>query len=322
MRYDPSTNPPRAGAFEAAPDILSAMHSGGVAAWRWRAGAMTATLDPLAMAWWGVGASEVAVEDLLARVDPADREETGRIWREAAEEGRPFVHAFRVDGRWIAARGDEPAEGEPFTAVFLDVTDMRRAREMQDLMLREMGHRIGNLFAVASATATIAAKGAHDAETLVADLRQRFAQLSGAFRMVARGEAGAALGPMLAVLLRPYADAGRLRVEVEGPALHQDEVTTLSLALHELATNAMKYGALSAPGGHVELTGGARGGRLELRWRERGGPVPEGVPEDQGLGRHLVDTAIAGRPGGRTRWRAPPGGIEVDLGFELCRGGG
>ena len=304
------------GAFAPAPTLQAAMHSGGAAAWAWEPDGMTVTLDDLAMDWWGADGHESTAEALIGRMDPRDRAEAERRWTEAARTGAPFEHDFRVNGRWIAARGHAPQPGEPYTAIFLDITDLRSALETQELVLREMGHRIGNLFAVASSVTALAAKGAGDTQALVRDLRQRFAQLSGAFRAVQRGHGATEAGAVMRSLVSPYDMDGRIAADVTGPPLTEDEITTLGLVVHELITNALKYGALATAEGRVTIEGAAEDGRMRLVWREHGGPVMDAPPSGEGLGRRLIDTAMTSRSGGSADWRTDGGALSVHLAFD------
>jgi len=184
-----------------------------------------------------------------------------------------------------------------------DVTQRRALQERQQLLLSELTHRVKNTLAVVQAIA-------HQTEVTSASPAQFVERFSG--RLVALATAhgllvqsdwqGADLAALTRVQLQAYAADGR-RMRVEGPAvsLPAELATPFGLVLHELATNAAKYGALSRAGGEVGVTwelSGRDGQRvLRLVWRETGGPQPAGSSPG-GLGSKLIDNAI---PGARVR---------------------
>jgi two-component sensor histidine kinase len=147
------------------------------------------------------------------------------------------------------------------------------------------------------------------------DFEARVAALAGAHAALldARGD-GAELQDLAARTLAPFGyAAGGSRIALGGPAvkLTPDAATSLALALHELATNATKYGALSAPGGRVELRWRLEGRdrrSLRLRWRESGGP-PVVPPTRRGLGSSLIEDNL----GGAARLEFPPEGVRAEI---------
>lgn len=182
-----------------------------------------------------------------------------------------------------------------------DITERRRAEETKALILGEMKHRIKNNLATVQAFATMTLRNISEQE------RQAFFA-----RLHAMGEAhdlithqqwdGAPLSDVMATALRPFRIAGQNRISVEGPhvVVDAERVLLLSLALHELATNAMKYGALSAGTGRVAITWtGVENGLLSLRWQETGGPEVK-RPGRKGFGSRLVERSFSGDRGAAT----------------------
>jgi two-component system CheB/CheR fusion protein len=200
-----------------------------------------------------------------------------------------------------------------------DVTQRRALQERQQLLLGELTHRVKNTLAVVQAIA-------HQTEVTSTSPAQFVERFSG--RLVALATAhgllvqsdwqGADLAALTRVQLQAYASDGR-RMRVEGPAvsLPAELATPFGLVLHELATNAAKYGALSRSGGEVgvtwELLGPDGQHVLRLTWRETGGPKP-GESSASGLGSQLIEHAI---PGARVRRQMGGDGLACTIELPL-----
>jgi PAS domain S-box-containing protein len=196
-------------------------------------------------------------------------------------------------------------------AVSRDVTTARHHAEAGDLLNIELGHRIKNLFALVNGLITLAARPDPAVQPFAATLRDRFTALSRALNYVLPSQAveqpqpATTLQGLLRVLLDPYEDFAqhqrRFVILGDDPAVGPKAVTSLALSVHELATNAVKYGALSSPDGRVSITCRCdAGGECELSWTERGGPLV-GPPERTGFGSKLVMRSITGSLGGQVR---------------------
>lgn len=122
---------------------------------------------------------------------------------------------------------------------------------------------------------------------------------------------------ILREILSPYPATVEGRVTIEGPEVKVDDrgATPLALLVHELATNAMKYGALSSPQGRVQIITAVKDGMLTLRWQERGGPPVTGRPERQGFGTRLSEISIVQQLGGTIDrwWQADGLLVEVNV---------
>lgn len=205
----------------------------------------------------------------------------------------------------------QPILGEDGTveAVFCegyDVTDKVDAEERLKLLLREVDHRANNLLAVAQSIVKLTK--ADSAEALRGGVLGRMRALAQAYRLLSESRwRGADLATLVDVALQPYALGDPARARIRGPdlSLSPAEAEGLSMALHELATNAAKYGAFSTAEGRVEVTWTvAATGARRIRWQEDGGP-PVAEPERKGFGARLLQKALAPLPGGRTEisWR-------------------
>lgn len=229
--------------------------------------------------------------------------------------------AYRVrhaDGSWRHVEESSEvvasADGAPARLVcaIVDVTERERAEEHQRLLLAELNHRVKNTLALVGAIARQTAGRATGVAGYVEAFSGRLAALAAAHDLLtATGWRGVSLKALAERVLQPYQGpkAARLAIRAEELLLRPAVAQNLALALHELATNAVKHGALSAARGRVELTAGAANGAdgelLELVWREQGGP---GVapPQRHGFGSLLLQQVIVRQHRGRAEldWRA------------------
>ena len=185
--------------------------------------------------------------------------------------------------------------------VFLDVTGRKQAEEGHELLAGEMSHRVKNLLAIALALTNISSRTTTTAGEMAAELTGRLAALGRAHDMVRPlpGNQGRAalLGDVIAVLLSPYDDlgafTGRIRVAVPRMGVGETAATAVALAFHELATNSLKYGALSLDTGTLDVSGSTEeSGEITITWIERGGPIVERTGARGGFGTKLMERSI------------------------------
>lgn len=180
--------------------------------------------------------------------------------------------------------------------------EIERLADEQEVMAKELDHRLKNTFATINAIISLSLKNASSATELADRLRDRLGAL-GRSNLLLRGVgggAGASLEAIAGQALEPFSIVGTPRLTMEGPMVPIDGQTlvVLSLILHELGTNAAKYGALSVPAGHVSLTWRVSGTApeqqkmLEITWRESGGPAPAAKPTASGFGSILVQRVV------------------------------
>ncbi|TFL17313.1 CHASE3 domain-containing protein [Jannaschia formosa] len=205
-----------------------------------------------------------------------------------------------------------------------DVEELRQARETSDLLLREMNHRVKNLFSVILALVSLSSRTEADPKRALGKLRDRIHALAAAHAVGQGGSpaAGTELGGIVESILAPYAE-GAERISLSGPTLAVSgaSVTPLGLVLHELATNAAKYGGLSVPGGRVAVRWSqAEDGTAVLDWQETGGTEPD-EQEATGFGTVMIRQAALQLGGEITRdWR--DGGMHVRIAFPVAPGEG
>ena len=187
----------------------------------------------------------------------------------------------------------------------VETTAMVRAQREAELLRDELAHRLKNTLAMVQSIARRTFDGCRGIEAFHARIRAL-----GDAHAVLLCQPGDAvpMRRMIDTLLAPHGD----RFDLDGVDVELGPRTTvaLSLVLHELATNAVKYGALSGPAGRVSLQWRLDEGELRVRWRESGGP-PVTPPVRVGFGSRLIDMGLSGT--GRVERRYPASGVEVDL---------
>lgn len=325
-------------------DSLRLAHQAARAAtWEWRWGGPLRWLDPAAArALVGLGAAAgpaEALADWLSFVVDEDKPVVAESLAGLAQGGE-VVFDYRVaaaDGghRWLrssAAVIERRADGSParVSGVTLDVTtqklnEMRLEREVgeraraerrQQLLIHELNHRVKNMLATVQSVARQSLGRARDGGPL-ADFEDRLMALAWTHDILTRERwAGASLAAVLARTMAPH--IGGDRVELEGADLRISPKMALALAMgiHELATNAVKYGALSNDQGHVairwRLDPEAMPARLILDWQESDGP-PVVTPKTRGFGSRLLERGLAGELGGDVRLAFEPTGLRCRI---------
>jgi PAS domain S-box-containing protein len=201
----------------------------------------------------------------------------------------------------------------------LDITERKRAEQQLRLLHRELGHRLKNVLTMAQAIATQTLRNAESMEAARDKLAARLVTMGRAQDVLIAGTAEEAdIQMVLASALEPHDDPQADRFRLRGPKVRLNPSAALSLALlvHELATNAHKYGALSAPQGYVELnwtlTDDDQDPCLVLSWSEHGGPLVV-APSRKGFGTRLITRGLAGDVGGNVRLEYEPIGVVCTL---------
>lgn len=193
------------------------------------------------------------------------------------------------------------------------------AQRQQRLLTEELGHRLKNVLAVVQAVASQTFKSAHDLSEANRLFGARLASLGEATDVLTRSEwAGATLAEAVKAGLTPVAGTHR-QIDVDGPTVELSPQITLAmtLAIHELATNATKYGALSVESGHVRISWEVRPGQqLCFLWEESGGPlvVP---PTRHGFGSRMIERSLSSYFKGETRLVYEPSGVKFSISAPL-----
>ncbi|WP_235523201.1 sensor histidine kinase [Sphingobium sp. Leaf26] len=312
-----------------------AINAAGVALWAWNVDTDEFTMDEQGFELWGLKWSgKVTFEQLSAHIHPADRDRVRAAFTATRAILGPYETDFRIliedEVRWIATRGqgeDVGIVGRTMFGIFLDVTGRKQAEEGNELLAGEMSHRVKNLLSIASGLTAISSRSAATVEDMAIELTERLSALGRAHDLVRplpNGQGDAALlGDLLSVLLSPYDDLGafkgRIRVAVERMGVGQSSATALALVIHELATNSMKYGALSAQAGTLDITSTSESDDVVLTWLERGGPQVKKPNGLGGFGSKLVQRSVTGQLGGAISYDWDEGGLIVSLRMKRTR---
>ena len=312
-----------------------AIDAAGVALWSWNVDSDRLVMDVHAFDLWGVPRNrDVCFEDLSQHIHPADRDRVGAAFAATRAVMGAYEIDFRImigdEVRWISARGqgdDSGIVGRVMFGIFLDVTGRKQAEEGHELLAGEMSHRVKNLLAIASGLTAITSRSTKTTEDMARELTQRLTALGRAHDLVRpiKGEEGRAalLGDLISVLLAPYDDlgafSGRVRVSVPRMGVGQSAATTLALVVHELATNSLKYGALSVTTGVLDVSCDSGGDEMVLVWTEQGGPAVVPPVGEGGFGSKLVMRAMANQLGGSMARSWGPDGVVVTLKMDKAR---
>lgn len=311
-----------------------AIAAAGVSLWSWNVDNDKLTMDERAYELWALPpAPFVSFEDLSAHIHPADRDRVRAAFAATRAILGPYEIDFRIligdQIRWISARGqgnDADIEGRVMFGVFLDVTGRKQAEEGHELLAGEMSHRVKNLLAIASGLTNITSRSTKTTQDMARELTQRLTALGRAHDLVRPlpGKEGKAalLGDLISVLLAPYDDlgafSGRIRVSVPRMGVGEGAANALALVLHELATNSLKYGALSSAAGLLDVSCASED-YVVIVWTESGGPPVTGPVGEPGYGSTLVSKVMANQLGGSIEREWPPDGAIITLRLDKGR---
>lgn len=262
--------------------------------------------------------------DLLAAVHPDDQERMKATVARSIEEHKDYDIEYKIltpkgELRWVLIRGQThyKADGSPLSmaGVSIDITDRKRGDDHRDLLSAELNHRVKNSMATMQSIAHQTLRNASDLDQARETLDARLQSLSAAHDVLTRENwEGATLAEIVDGALQPFRVNQGKRFATGGPdiKLLPRKALALVLALHELATNAVKYGALSNDEGRVilnwQLVDGATESRLWLRWEELGGPAVSS-PSRTGFGTRMIERALAAEFGGSAEIEYRPRGV-------------
>jgi PAS domain S-box-containing protein len=208
-----------------------------------------------------------------------------------------------------------------------NITELKKARERQHLLLREMSHRVKNLFALSGSLVSLSARSAKSPRELAESTRARLSALARAHALTFSAGFGDAahqpttLQSLIRTIVAPFDEPDHPRIVISGidSGVSGSAVTSLALLLHEFATNATKYGALSAETGSVKVVFAAEGDLIVVHWTERGGPPVTAPSGGLGFGDVLSRIAVSDQLGGEIvrEWR--PEGLAIRLSVPRSR---
>jgi PAS domain S-box-containing protein len=285
-------------------------------------------VNPAVIGITGYSRDQLATMTFLDLTLPEDRDADAAAYaRQVAGELDTYTMEKRYrrpDGRmiWVSITASVVRDREGGfmygIRVIQDITDRKLAQERQRTLLEELNHRVKNTLATVQSLADQTARHSEDIAGFNTAFQSRLQAMSKTHELLTREHwTGAALREILENELRPYTVAGPDRAALSGPSVRLKAAAAVSLALvvHELATNAAKYGALSGAGAIVIAWREEDGGTVVLDWTERGGPEVAGAPRRRGFGSKLIERVVAGDLGGRAAFDYRPEGLSARLTF-------
>lgn len=268
-------------------------------------------------------------------VHPDDRQGFDEAMQRSLATGELRVQCRirRKDGEWrqiemvASIERDRAGRPERTVGVMADVTERVHAEQQLRLLAAELDHRVKNALERVLSVVRSTGAGATSVEAFVETLDGRIAAMAQAHQLLSGAKwQGVGLRRLVAEQLAAYADPGRVAIAGDDVLLTPEATQALAMALHELVTNAAKYGALSTPQGHIAVSWQQSAddaapdgtGRLEIDWRESNGP-PVVPPQRAGFGTRIISEPIRYELGGTVHIAYPPEGVSCRITVPLHR---
>jgi two-component sensor histidine kinase len=316
-----------------------ALEAAEIGVWEWDFLSGGFIWDQRMRALWSLPEAAIPTYELFrGALNPADIERSDGAIAAATNPARngEYEVEYRVIGikdgmeRWVLAQGRtffENGKAVRMVGTARDVTERKQREAHVRFLMREIAHRSKNLLAVIQAMArqtAVTAGSAHDFEQIFSARLQALAASHDI--LMDEDWHGASIEELVRTQVGHYVDLIGTRIELAGPEmmLKPEAAQNLGLALHELATNAAKYGALSNEEGHVEIRWELAEGRFKISWAEIGGP-PVAPPAREGFGQKVVTRIVTLALEGKVDLRFEPSGLVWALDIPdkhvLTRGG-
>jgi PAS domain S-box-containing protein len=299
-----------------------ALEAANVGSWLWNVDTGEVTGNAAMARMFGVATTTMTAREIIGIIHPDDRTTMIKNLRSAMTGDAEYASTFRVEttGRWVLGRGrvyERDAKGRPtsFLGINIDVTAEQTTSQRTRLLLRELNHRVKNTLAMLQSLARQTLRQTSDPQEFMTAFAGRLQAISEAHGLLSDHEWGEIrLSALLKKQLSPHVRDYDTQIEIHKDEilLGPDQAVGLGLVLHELATNAYKYGALSVPKGRIIIT--ARGhqeetGRvLNLTWAEVGGP-PVAEPGRRGFGSILIERSLDKVMGSSVKVEYLPAGV-------------
>ena len=308
-----------------------ALQSADTGTWDWDLVNDTLTWDLRMRELWGLNADDPVSQDVfVAALNPQDRDAALAAIERAKDPNANAEYdvEYRVTGvrdgeeRWVAVRGRAQfADGKAvrMTGTARDITESKRWEEHIRLLMREVTHRSKNLLAVIQAMARQTKLASRDVDDFEVRFSGRLQALAASHDLlVQRNWHGVSMRELVRSQLGHYLDQHASQIAIEGESfiVTPEAAQNIGLAVHELSTNAAKYGALSVPEGRVEVrwsrTGSDGDARLQVKWIESGGPAVE-QPRRRGFGQVVTEQLAARALQGTADLKFEPDGVRWTL---------
>jgi PAS domain S-box-containing protein len=295
-----------------------AQEAGGIGTFEWDLATNVVTSSPAFRQLYGFAADEdVPVSRFSEIVHPDDRDRLATSQRQTLEQGLRATE-YRIitptGTRWIGRQGTivNGPDGKPerVLGAAYDITERKEAESQMAMLAQESAHRIKNMLAMVQAIATQTMRNSSTLAEARDAIGARLVALGQAQDVLTHGSGSAAgIRDVVVAATRLHSETfGRFHIEGPNVLLDPKAVLGLGLMLHELGTNALKYGALSVPDGRVEVTWTADDEAIDWAWREIGGP-PVVEPARKGFGSRMIERGLSSNLGGDVTLVYAPDGL-------------
>lgn len=303
------------------------LEAGQVGSWAWDMPSGVVTCNDILRRMYRIEASRsIQVDDLFALIDEEHLQSVQQSLAQTFEDGADFMAEFRIrTGRWLSSRGrvyQRNAQGEPLVmmGISIDITEAREAADHTRHLLLELNHRVKNTLAMTQSIARQTLRQSPDPQSFIDAFAGRIRTLADAHQLLADHDwAGIGLLELVYSQVLPYAPRDSGRVEIRGGDLQlpPDHALGLGIILHELASNAARYGALSGEAGSLDLHWSIDGDVLTLHWAETGGPmVDPGAP--RGFGTRLIRRSLDKVLGSEVDYQLDEAGVKACIRLPLA----
>ncbi|AJA10165.1 signal transduction histidine kinase [Sphingopyxis fribergensis] len=309
---------------EARRTLERALDFSAIAAWRYDSRTSALQWRGAAAELWGSDFETALTNSdaVFARIHPDDLAMVREALAESVASAAPYAVEHRVQHpergvRWLANRGDWDmhADEAVLTGVSIDITEQKSRQENANLLMRELHHRMRNLFATVSAIISLTRHAARDVDDYVERISSRLDALNRAQNVLLG--ANFMTGSMHALMREVEAAFPRIRWSGPDLLLPENALVAMALVFNELATNAVKHGALAEAGGRVEVDWsqdpeGSEPRMFHLTWTEKGGGLI-GPPERTSFGTLLMERSVRNNLGGTIERHWEPTGLVCEI---------
>ncbi|GGG59962.1 hypothetical protein GCM10011415_02400 [Salipiger pallidus] len=266
---------------------------------------------------------------------PEDQDRTTEVWAGSLATGKPYHIEYRLrhrsgEYRWMIGRAqcvrDESGQIVRWYGTCTDIHAIKMAEESRQLLLDELNHRVKNLFTLVGGIVSMAARTSETPAEMAASVQGRMQALAQAHNLIRFSGQGTitsgtvSLSDLVDQILAPHLGGDLVGASLcDGPQMQLGEraATGMALILHELATNAAKYGALLQPGGHLTIRWTVSGSTLTITWAEECPTPKPDVVSGSGFGSRLIKATVEGQFMGRVDFASTASGFVIQMELEL-----
>jgi PAS domain S-box-containing protein len=304
--------------------LATALDISGVGTWRWDVASDRMEWDERLCRLFGVdpAAAPATSADFMKLIVDEDRDRMAKLIGTSLRQPHPAEYVYRIRHtekgvRWIADRNNVQCgpDGKAIAIVgaSMDVTERKQADEHRDLLIRELHHRVRNTLAMVQGMANATANSAQDLAHFKETFARRIASLAMTHALLTDEKTqSTTLARLVKQELEALGMSERLELSGSDLLLPSELAVPIGMAMHELATNALKYGALREGAGHIHVSCMMTDDAGEIVWSEIDGPAVE-PPQRRGFGAQLLDRIIEMQLGAKTSRIFAPEGLRVTI---------